>query len=320
MSNVSLTANILTSKVNTGNADRLRTYRIQDPSAQMCPVWNGQDLAGRQSSEYGFYTKVEGCNSAEDRIAVENTLRPQYTNFVTYNAEGIAGYIYDKPLPGDVHNLQRNQELHATNERRKTKANNGQFGVISPAESIMPSSMREELSAVTGGLNADAVAAMAQQNRNGQNAVIGYNSQRRFNQYGQGTNGTMISPTQYDGRVNVSNEIPAPRGLSYVPLRNIKSYIGEKHHGGSQTTRSSGGSQATRSSGGSQATRSGGGSQATRSGNTGGFDSTYGQNATRANGFDSTYGQNATGVGNNGNYASVYGGGSGADYSQNTFM
>ena len=117
MSNVSLTANILTSKVNTGNAERLRTHRIQDPSAQMCPVWNGQDLAGRQSHEYGFYTKVEGCNSAEDRIAVENNLRPMYTNFVTYNAEGIAGYIYDKPLPGDNTNLQRNQTTYSDGDQ-----------------------------------------------------------------------------------------------------------------------------------------------------------------------------------------------------------
>jgi len=221
MSNISLTANILTSKVNVGNAARLRGYRILDPSAQMCPVWNGQDLTGRQACEYSFYTKAEGCNSAEDRIAVENTLRPQYTNFVTYSAEGIAGYIYDKPLPGDKQNLQSQQETYASNQRIRTKASTGQFGTTSPAESIMPSSTQEELSAVSGKLNANAVAMMAQQRRNGQKAVTGFNSQQRFNQYAQGTNGQMISPTQYDGRVNVSNEIPAPRGSSYVPLRDI---------------------------------------------------------------------------------------------------
>ena len=218
MSNVSLTANILTSKVLTGNAGRLQSYRIQDPSAQMCPVWNGQDLAGRQSCEYGFYTKTAGCNSPEDRIAVENTLRPQYTNFVTYNAEGIAGYIYDKPLPGDESNLQRNQEVYAANQRRQIKARTGQFGTASPGESIAPYSTREELSAINGTLSADSVAAMAQDRRNGQNAVIGYNSQQRFNQYGKG--GFMMSPTQYDGAVNVNNQIPAPRGLNYVPFYN----------------------------------------------------------------------------------------------------
>lgn len=221
MSSVSLSSNISTNKVDVGGAERYRTIRIQDPSWQMCPVWNGQDLAGRQSGEYGFYTKVEGCNSAEDRIAVENTLRPQYTNFVTYNAEGIAGYIYDKHLPGDKHNLQREQERNASDQRIRVKANNGQYGTTSPAESIKPRWQQEDLSAINGSLNADAVAAMAQQRRTGQKSVIGYNSQQRFNQYGQGTNGQMISPTQYDGRVNVSNEIPAPRGSNYVPLRNI---------------------------------------------------------------------------------------------------
>ena len=38
---------------------------------------------------------------ALDRISIENTLRPQYTNFITYNAEGIAGYVYPVPvIPG----------------------------------------------------------------------------------------------------------------------------------------------------------------------------------------------------------------------------
>jgi len=38
---------------------------------------------------------------ALDGISIENTLRPQYTNFITYNAEGIAGYVYPVPvIPG----------------------------------------------------------------------------------------------------------------------------------------------------------------------------------------------------------------------------
>ena len=37
-------------------------------------------------------------DSALDRISIENTLRPQYTNFTTYNGEGIAGYIYPAPV------------------------------------------------------------------------------------------------------------------------------------------------------------------------------------------------------------------------------
>lgn len=36
-----------------------------------------------------------------DRISIENNLRPQYPNFLTYNAEGIAGYAYSAPvIPG----------------------------------------------------------------------------------------------------------------------------------------------------------------------------------------------------------------------------
>jgi len=61
----------------------------------VCPVWNGRDLTGRQVCADSFYTKREGCNSAEDRVVVENAQRPQYMEYVNLDASGIRlGYNY----------------------------------------------------------------------------------------------------------------------------------------------------------------------------------------------------------------------------------
>jgi len=61
----------------------------------VCPVWNGVDTAGRAVAADSFYTKRAGCNSAEDRVLVENNVaRPQYSEYINLNANGIEGNIY----------------------------------------------------------------------------------------------------------------------------------------------------------------------------------------------------------------------------------
>ncbi len=57
----------------------------------VCPTWNGVDTAGRPASLDSFYTKSAGCNSASDRVNVENDLRPQYIEYVNLDAAGIRG-------------------------------------------------------------------------------------------------------------------------------------------------------------------------------------------------------------------------------------
>lgn len=206
-------------KIDVGYASNLRTHRIQDPESQMCPVWNGQDLAGRQSSEYGFYTKVEGCNSPLDRIAVENVLRPQYTNYVTMNAAGIGGYIYDKVLPGDGTGFYTRDVHNADLEKRAAITGTGHFGLASPAESISSYDVRDYVAATNGTLGNDMMAARSNMNRNTQRRVVGYNSQTRSD-YGNG--GNMISPYQYNGPVHSNNQVPSDyRSASYVRLHNL---------------------------------------------------------------------------------------------------
>jgi hypothetical protein len=102
MSNLSLQASIRTCKVDQGWANKIESDRFFNPELMMCPVWNGRDLTGRKVCPDSFWTKREGCNSAEDRITVENGLRPQYMEYITLDAAGIQG-AFDStgPYSGD---------------------------------------------------------------------------------------------------------------------------------------------------------------------------------------------------------------------------
>lgn len=91
MSAISLESSIRTCRLQSGQASRIQSDRFQNPSALSCITWNGFDSAGRQVCADSFMTKRPGCNSADDRIMVENSLRPQYIEYVNLDAAGIAG-------------------------------------------------------------------------------------------------------------------------------------------------------------------------------------------------------------------------------------
>lgn len=91
MANISLSKSVRSCKVNTDAAERMYSDRYQNSDAILCPVWNKVDITGRTVCRDSFYTKNQGCNSANDRIVVENDHRPRYMEYVTLNAEGIEG-------------------------------------------------------------------------------------------------------------------------------------------------------------------------------------------------------------------------------------
>jgi hypothetical protein len=76
----------------------------------MCPVWNERDLTGRKVCEDSFYTKNAGCNSALDRINVENDQRPQYAEYITLDASGYRANMFDEQKTG-VENYVRRTEI-----------------------------------------------------------------------------------------------------------------------------------------------------------------------------------------------------------------
>lgn len=91
---ISLENSIKTCKVDSAWASRVHSDRFLNPSNMVCPVWHGLDNAGRPACENSFASKDAGCHSAHDRVAVENHLRPNYTEFVNLSSSGYAGNLY----------------------------------------------------------------------------------------------------------------------------------------------------------------------------------------------------------------------------------
>lgn len=122
---VSLEKSVRTCDVNVGEANRIQSDRFFNPSLMVCPIWNGIDLVGRTVNPDSFYTKSAGCNSAEDRVMVENAQRPKYMSYVTLGAQGISGYIYGNES-AKCNAIQRDK---FDRERRQYTGNYGlQFG------------------------------------------------------------------------------------------------------------------------------------------------------------------------------------------------
>jgi hypothetical protein len=91
---ISLEAAVRTCDVNVGEATRIQSDRFQNPYNMVCVPWDGLNSKGQEVCPDSFWTKTPGCDSAEDRVEVENAQRPQYINYVTLGAQGIAGHIY----------------------------------------------------------------------------------------------------------------------------------------------------------------------------------------------------------------------------------
>lgn len=112
---ISLQKSVRTCDVNTGEAIRIHSDRFQNPVKMVCIPWNGMNNKGQSVCPDSYYTKTPGCNSAEDRVLVENQQRPKYVNYVTLGAEGISGTIYGSQtahansLARDKFNNSRNQ-------------------------------------------------------------------------------------------------------------------------------------------------------------------------------------------------------------------
>ena len=182
MSQVSLSNQININKVDVGYAARIQSDRIQNPDNMTCPLWSGQDISGRKVCAGSFLTKMEGCNSAEDRVFVENSLRPRYSNYVTLSAAGIAG---GPGVDGDYKHEVRNNLLArgatiADASRRISLGQSPRFGTINSDSIRGISSGRGDVAAANAFAGQDADAAASQNSRIRQNTVIGKQSQKRL--------------------------------------------------------------------------------------------------------------------------------------------
>ena len=117
--NISLEGSIRTCKIDTAYAPKIFSDRFLNPYNMVCPIWNGYDSAGRPASADSFMTKRAGCNSAEDRVQVENFQRPSYVEYVNLSSGGIGGEFYGQSPPYSMN--QWNQMKASENVPRWTK-------------------------------------------------------------------------------------------------------------------------------------------------------------------------------------------------------
>lgn len=163
---VSLESAVRTCKVNTAWANRVESDRFLNPNNMVCPVWNGIDTSGRSVCPDSFYTKRAGCNSASDRVVVENNVsRPQYMEYITLNANGIKGNIHGNTMPYQ-------NSLLRTHELQDVHNVTGQFGQVTDFGSqIYPSCGYTPYK--------EAMSQEAQQMRQGQAMQMGYEGYSR---------------------------------------------------------------------------------------------------------------------------------------------
>ena len=101
---ISLEKSVRTCSVNTGEANRIQSDRFFNPQNMVCIPWNGLNNKGQEVSPDSFWTKTAGCDSSEDRVLVENSLRPRYFNYVTLGAQGVNGDFYGRSTNDDFAN------------------------------------------------------------------------------------------------------------------------------------------------------------------------------------------------------------------------
>jgi hypothetical protein len=167
MSNISLEASVRTCKVNSGYANKIQSDRFLNSQNLVCPTWNERDLTGRKVCADSFWTKRAGCNSATDRISVENYQRPQYAEYITLDANGIQGNMYGDPGVAvenfvDLHRVDEELEYQALNDAHNIT---GQFGQVT--------GFRQYIQGNCGQPYEVAMAAVAQENRQRQAEYYG---------------------------------------------------------------------------------------------------------------------------------------------------
>lgn len=129
MAGISLEGSIRTCKVDTAYASKVQSDRFLNPGNMVCPIWNGFDSAGRRACPESFNTKSAGCNSALDRVWVENYLRPKYVEYVNLSESGIDGQFYGSgPCAAKNNTMTQWNTSKAISDLDATRCITGNFG------------------------------------------------------------------------------------------------------------------------------------------------------------------------------------------------
>ena len=94
---LSLEKSIRTGVVPNDAGLKLQSLRWMEMSNRLCPARNPMDIAGRGPLCIdSLYSKREGCQSALDRVNVENSQRPHYSAY-NLNPDAISGATETEP-------------------------------------------------------------------------------------------------------------------------------------------------------------------------------------------------------------------------------
>ncbi len=78
-------------RVQTGWASRFSSDRFLNSQELVCPLANRIDSIGRPADHYSTITTSAGCNSAVERVNVENAQRPSNFTFASLGSIGMNG-------------------------------------------------------------------------------------------------------------------------------------------------------------------------------------------------------------------------------------
>tara|TARA_B100000902_G_C27301327_1_gene912974 strand:+ start:91 stop:663 length:573 start_codon:yes stop_codon:yes gene_type:complete len=171
---ISLESAIRTCKVDTAWANKVESDRFLNPAEMMCPMWNGFDTAGRPVAPDSFMTKTAGCAYATDRVVVENNVsRPQYMEYVTLSANGIAQATPQAGQNGNVESYVNS--LARTQQNAQLPNITGQFGNVTEAYGHRTSCHTANLPQRTS-----YKAAMAQRAQQGRQAAATQNTMENY--------------------------------------------------------------------------------------------------------------------------------------------
>lgn len=86
---------VKTCTLDTAWANKIQSDRFFNPNNMVCPTFQGTDNLGREVCVDSYFTKNAGCNSALDRVSVENDVsRPYYFEYIAQSAAGLRNDIY----------------------------------------------------------------------------------------------------------------------------------------------------------------------------------------------------------------------------------
>ena len=168
---ISLSKTIRTCKVDTSLDANMQSDRFLNSDNMICPRWLNQDITGRQVCADSWYTKSAGCNSAEDRVLVENTVsRPLYSDLISLNMQGVTGDIYGQQDESSI------EEEQLANQFSKSRGQyTGNYGIQWRANNVPQCGLNQY---------ENAMASMSQQNREANYANSSYLAQEQRNNSG----------------------------------------------------------------------------------------------------------------------------------------